>query len=370
MVSKAPILCPHSGLMARGQVMLRPHHHPQQARSTPPREHIQTLERLVVQAVADLHGSPTPGERLATGARVIILSLVLAAGAILYWIPPASGWGLIALVIAGLAYALLLIATHEMVHGTLFGVRSLEFVLGCLLSWPMAWPFATYARLHRLHHRWNGHDARDPERTQALPQDRLSLSPFGRWLQDHPFAVRCLLLGGVGLILDTAMKGRQLRSEDLRLKPAQRLDGAGVILFHGGMLALAISQGAGLRYLLFWIVLERVIGVVVQYRGLVEHHGLWEKAYKPGGASVLPMRLRQLATSRDVASGPWLNAWMGGLPHHSAHHAFPTLPSARLPEASSRINALLRSNHWPLPTRLGSYGEGLSVANASEGAIA
>jgi hypothetical protein len=46
---------------------------------------------------------------------------------------------------------------------------SLEFGLGCLLSWPMAWPLATYSRLYLLHHRWNGLDARDPERTQPLP---------------------------------------------------------------------------------------------------------------------------------------------------------------------------------------------------------
>lgn len=294
---------------------------------------------------------------------MIVLSVVLAAGAILYWILPGSGWGLIALISAGLAYALLLIASHEMVHGTLFGVPSLEFGLGCLLSWPMAWPFATYARLHRLHHRWNGLDARDPERTQALPQDPLSTSPFGCWLQLHPFVVRCLLLGGVGLILDTAMKGWQLRKVDPRLKAAQGLDGVGVLVCHGAMLTLAISQGVVLRYLLFWIVLERVIGVVVQYRGLVEHHGLWNKAQEAGAASVVPQRIRQLATSRDVASGPWLNAWMGGLPHHSAHHAFPALPSARLPEASARINALLRVHHWPLPSRLESYGEGPSVAH-------
>ncbi|MFM7465429.1 MAG: fatty acid desaturase family protein [Cyanobium sp.] len=321
---------------------------------------MQRLDGLMVRAVADLQGPPTSGERLVTGGRVIILSVVLAAEAILYWILPASGWGLIALISAGLAYALLLIATHEMVHGTLFGVPSFEFGLGCLLSWPMAWPFATYARLHRLHHRWNGLDARDPERTQALPQDALCASPVGRWLHHHPFAVRCLLLGGIGLILDTARKGWQLRSIDPRLKAAQRLDGVGVILFHGGMLALAISQGVVLRYLLFWIVFERVIGVVVQYRGLVEHHGLWEKAHEVAGSSLLSHRLRQLATSRDVASGPWLNAWMGGLPHHSAHHAFPAVPSTRLPEASARINALLRAHRWPLPSRLGGYGEAVT----------
>lgn len=326
---------------------------------------LQRLDRMLVQAVAELHGPPTAKERLATAGRLLALSLVLAAGAVVYWMLPACAWGVVALITAGVAYSFLLIASHEMVHGTFWGQRSLDFGLGCLLSWPMAWPFATYARLHRLHHRWNGIDARDPERTQSLPQDPLAASPFGRWLEHHPFAVRCLLLGGVGLILDTARKGWQLRGVDPRLKAAQRVDAAGVLLVHAAMFTLAISQGVVMRYLFFWIVLERVIGAVVQYRGLVEHHGLWERAQRADGGGVLPHRFRQLATSRDVASGVWLNALMGGLPHHSTHHAFPALPSARLPEASARIHALLVSHQRPLPSRLESYRDGRKLQGLS-----
>ena len=56
---------------------------------------------------------------------------------------------------AGVAYALLLIATNEMVHGTLLGWPLLEMVLACLISWPMAWPHATYARLQRSGWCWS-----------------------------------------------------------------------------------------------------------------------------------------------------------------------------------------------------------------------
>jgi fatty acid desaturase len=263
------------------------------------------------------------------------------------------------LLIAGVAYALLLVATHEMVHGSFWGWRSLEQALGCLLGWPMAWPFATYARLHRLHHRWNGLDGRDPERTQDLPGDSLVATPAGAWLGRHPFAVRCLLLGGVGLIVDTALKGWRLRPVDAGLHRALCTDGAGVLGLHAALLVWAVRQGVLGRYVLFWLVLERVIGAIVQYRGLVEHHGLWPDGAGTGAAAALPHRLRQLATTRDVACGAWLNALMGGLPHHSAHHAFPGLPTARLPQASARLQTVLQAHGWPLPRRLGGYGEGL-----------
>ena len=333
--------------------------HPDNTISPPSRQGVRELDLLLVKAVADLHGPPTWVDRLASAGRLLGLLLLLVGAMAAYWLLPAGFAGSLVLLLAGVAYALLLIATHEMVHGTLFGWRSLEYCLACLLSWPMAWPFATYARLHLLHHRWNGVDERDPERTQNLLDDPLPASPLEHWLQRHPFAVRCLLLGGVGLIVATAGQGWRLRRVDPRLDRTRRLDGGGVMLLQSCLLALVIHQGVLLRYALFWLVLERVIGTVVQYRGLVEHHGLWRQADGRAGADPLPQRLRQLATSRDVASGPWLNALMGGLPHHSTHHAFPALSTARLPAATLRLHAVLRSQRWPLPTRLESYASAL-----------
>jgi fatty acid desaturase len=319
------------------------------------RKQVQDLDRALVRAVADLHGPPTWGERTRSASRLFAFALLLVAGMTLYWWMPPGSVGFLALLLAGVAYALLLIATHEMVHGTLFGWPALESVLGCLLSWPMAWPFVTYARLHRLHHRWNGLDGRDPERTQSLPHDRLASHPLGHLLQRHPIALRCALLGGVGLILDTARNGWRLRRVDPRLQAARWWDGLGVVFLHALLLAWAIAHGVLLRYVLFWIVLERVIGAIVQYRGLVEHHGLWRRADAAPLSHALPPRLRQLATSRDVESGPWLNALMGGLPHHSTHHAFPALASARLPIATARLAVVLQRHGWPEPVRLPGY---------------
>jgi len=96
-----------------------------------------------------------------------------------------------------------------------------------------------------------------------------------------------------------------------------------------------------------------VIGAIVQFRGLVEHHLLWR--------SREAQLLTQLYATRTIAAGSWINALMGGLPHHGAHHAFPAIPSERLPLVTRRI-ALVLERHGapPLPT-LSSYGEALRV---------
>lgn len=318
---------------------------------------VRELGSDLCAAVADLGGRPSGGERLRSTLRLLGLGAVLIGAAGLYWRLPLGWPAVLAALLAGVAYALVLIASHEMVHGTLLGCPRLEERLACLLGWPMAWPHLTYARLHRLHHRWNGSDPRDPERTTPLPGERQGAWPLQQLLDRHPLAGRCLLLGGVGLIADTALKGLRLQAVDRSLGQARRRDGVGVALLHAMFLLVALSQGVLGRYLLFWLLLERVIGAIVQFRGLVEHHGLW-------GAQPSHL-LTQLYGSRNVRAAGWLNALMGGLPHHSAHHAFPGIPSARLPLASLRIAAVLeRHGVAPVPD-LASYGEGLSLLGGS-----
>ena len=132
---------------------------------------------------------------------------------------------------------------------------------------------------------------------------------------------------------------------------SQILDGAGVMLLHSALLVLVLWHGQLWRYLLFWLVLERVIGAIVQARGLLEHHGLW----RDHGGHLLT----QLYATRNVAARGWLNALMGGLPHHSAHHAFPWIPTPRLPEATARITAVLASHGLLALPAADSYGAAL-----------
>ena len=75
--------------------------------------------------------------------------------------------------------------------------------------------------------------------------------------------------------------------------------------------------------------------------------------------AMLLIALTQLDATRTISAGRWLNAWIGGLPHHCAHHAFPSIPSERLPLATRRIPlALEHHGARALPT-LPSYREAL-----------
>lgn len=300
------------------------------------------------EAVADLGSVNRPLTLLRIGG----LAALLLATVWLSWRAKEPLPMLAAALLAGVAYALLLIGTHEAVHGTLLGMPRVEFALSCLISWPMAWPFATYASLHLLHHRWNGRDPRDPERTEPLPTERREAGPLRRWQQHHPLLARALVLGGLGLIASTYGHGVRLRGEDRRLAGRLAIDATGSLLMQAALLSLAISQGVLGRYLLFWLVLERAIGAIVQSRGVIEHQGLWRS-----GENHL---LTQLYATRTVGTTAWLNLLMGGLPHHAAHHAFPAIPFQQLPLATQRIEARLNEAGRPALPRAGSYREALA----------
>jgi len=295
------------------------------------------------EAVADLDSVNRPLTLLRLGG---LVALLLTAEW-LSWQTAEPLPMLAAALLAGAAYGLLLIGTHEAVHGTLLGMPRLEFALSCLISWPMAWPFATYASLHLLHHRWNGRDPRDPERTEPLAAERRAAGPLRRWQQRHPLVARALGLGGLGLIASTYGHGVRLRGEDHRLTRRLALDVTGSLLLQTALLALALSQGVLGRYLLFWLVLERVIGAIVQTRAVIEHHGLWGR-----GENHL---LTQLYATRTVGAATWVNLLMGGLPHHAAHHAFPAIPFHKLPLASQRIEAKLNEAGQPALPRAENY---------------
>ena len=189
----------------------------------------------------------------------------------------------------------------------------------------------------------------DPKRTELLAAEWRRAGPIQSWVYRHLLIWRCFVFGGLGLIADTTIKGLRLEPVDPGLAGVRRLDGVGVVVIQGLMLTLAMAKGVFWRYLLFWLVLERVIGAIIQFRGLVEHQGLWVRESTH--------LLTQIYGSRDVQAGTWLNSLMGGLPHHSAHHAFPWIPSPRLPVASERIAAVLCSyGQRPVP-KVTSYFE-------------
>jgi fatty acid desaturase len=243
-------------------------------------------------------------------------------------------------VIAGIFYAFWTICGHDMIHGTLTGWQWFDIILPRLMTWPMLWPYGIYATLHRLHHGWNGIDLRDPERVQWTAEEYQRGSSLLRWYVRHQWFLDIFVLGGIGLIIKTFKNGWKLRTVLTQLRLQFWVDLTGMLLIQAGLLAFFSYQGELMRYLLFWLVLERTAGAIIQMRDHLEHYGLWGQT---GG-----YQLTQLYACRNLKTYPWVGWLMGGLNYHSVHHAFPDIPFNLLPEAFQRIQTILQRHGLPL----------------------
>lgn len=294
------------------------------------------IEKDLQAATADLYRVNFWSGLLRFGALgLIFFSAMFGAwrspGEISFWLWTAA---------AAIAYPFWLICTHDAIHHTLLGWPALEEGLSRLISWPMFWPVGVYAELHRLHHGWNGVDLRDPERVQwTLTEYRAA--PFWRqWYIRHQWLIDVFVLGGVGLILSTFWHGWQLRSLSSRLKLQILLDVGGIVLAQLCLLSILLATHQSLvRYCLFWLVLERTIGVVIQTRGHLEHYGLWHKS--------TGHRLTQLYACRNLTVSPFVTWLVGGLNYHAVHHAFPGIPFDQLAIAHQRVQTLLAKYDMP-----------------------
>lgn len=248
-------------------------------------------------------------------------------------------WG--GTVAAGVFYALWLLCTHDAIHHTLLGWPLVEATLARMISWPMLWPVGVYSQLHRLHHGWNGLDVRDPERYQRTVQEYQQASAWGQWYMRHQWIVNIFILGGFGIIIKTLRAGLQFQDQFPQLRRQLWTDILGMGLAQTILLtAVVLSHTSVLRYLLFWLCLERVVGAIAQTRAHLEHYGLWRQV---GGH-----QLTQLYASRNLQTSAWFGWLIGGLNYHAVHHAFPSIPFDQLPEAHGRIQTVLTEHGLPM----------------------
>jgi fatty acid desaturase len=279
--------------------------------------------------------------------RFLSLGAVFLSLAGLAWVTT-SGWLFVVYgAIAGVVYAFWLVCTHDAVHATLTGWKGFDSWVSRLISYPMLWPYGTYAQLHRLHHAWNGIDLRDPERVQWTQAEYERASPLRQWYVRYQWPIDILIFGGLGFIAKTVYHALRLRPQFPVLSQALLWDGVGILLMQVVIGTVILLQDCWVQYLVFWFVLERVIGLILQARDHLEHYGLWRTAQGH--------QLTQLYACRNLTTSPEVGWLMGGLNHHAVHHAFPGIPFNHLAEAFDRIQWVLEQHELPAMMRDGGY---------------
>ena len=281
-------------------------------------------------AVADLQTTrPWHGvvkTMICAGLTVPLLLLALSA----------QGWAeTIAYAFAcGTILAAWMITTHDAIHTTLTGWTWFDEVVPRMVSWPLLWVHGTYSEIHKIHHKMNGDDFRDPERTQWTAAEYAQASRLGRFYVRNQWFIDIFGFGAFGLIFKTIGHGIRFAPKSKGLRRQLLLDLIGIIVGQSALyLGSAYFFGASvLHTFAVWFVLERMTGAVQQWRAHVEHYGLWGK-----GRHYFET---QNYTCRNLRSNPASRWFFNYLNFHSVHHAFPRVPFYHLGTAHRRFMAL------------------------------
>ncbi|MDM9380347.1 fatty acid desaturase [Chlorogloeopsis sp. ULAP01] len=295
-----------------------------------------SLSQELQQVTADLHRVNAWAGLL----RFSVIGLIFFSLVTLAWSVSNTILFVSVTALAGVFYAFWFICTHDMIHRTLTGWTWFDSVMSRLITWPMLWPYSLYSELHRLHHSWNGIDLRDPERVQWTWQEYQQAHPLLQWYVCYQWIWDIFLLSGFGMIVKTFTKAVRFQKLVPRIRRQMLLDLTGMLIVNGVLLTIVILQGELLHYLLFWLILERIMGMIGQTRDHLEHYGLWGK--------FTSHQLTQLYACRNLKTSSLIGWLMGGLNYHAVHHAFPNIPFNRLPEAYERIQSILQKRGLPL----------------------
>ncbi len=280
----------------------------------------------------------TPGRGLArTIFNVVVLNCLLVAT---FRTEPLAGFVAMA-VLTGTFYSTVMMTTHDAIHHTLTGWFWFDEITPRFLSYFVFWPHGTYSELHKMHHRMNGKDLADPERPTPSVAAWRAASPVGRFLIRWHLPLALFVYGGFGMILRHVVRGFQLWREEPRVRRMMILDGVGIGLALAVTLGVIVTVGVTWRYLLYLLVVERVIGFFQQLRSHLEHYGL-----HGGAGSLVEIRLYNC---RNVSTSLAASQFFNGLNFHSVHHAFPRIPFYHLGEAHRRIASLCDAAGAPLP---------------------
>lgn len=256
-----------------------------------------------------------------------------------FWVEQPAAFVVLALATATY-YSAVMITSHDAIHHTLSGWYYFDEVVPRAFGYFIFWPHGLYAELHKLHHKQNGKDLADPERPTYSTAEYRAASPLGRWAIRNQWWLSLFVFGGVGMLYRHIRHGIKLWPDHRAVRRAMVTDAIGVAVSFGIVVSVVVAFDIGLRFLVYIICVERIIGFFMQLRSHVEHYGLHVDAG--------PLIDTRLANCRNITTSRFVSRFFNGLNFHSVHHAFPRIPYYHLEEAHARIAVLCARAGRPL----------------------
>jgi len=266
-----------------------------------------------------------------TFAVLTTLAVIAAtvAVALTWWEP----WTVVpaVIVIATQQHACFVLA-HDAAHYRLYRTRWLNDLVGRSVAIASGISMCTYRVVHRLHHN-HLYEPSDPD-----------IALHGGYPRGRPYLLRKLARDLAGLTAPktyayffgapaindaTGVASRPLDDTAPRLKRDARRDRWLVVVFHAGAVATAFALGAGVEYLVLWVLpAVTVLQAILRLRAVCEHGAVTD--------------LASPLTAARTNHAPWWARWLL-FPHHVnyhvEHHLYPAIPHYNLPACHRELEA-------------------------------
>lgn len=270
------------------------------------------------------------------------VGIILAAGALVWWVEnrPEAGWvaTVFAQVPLGIALTFLFAPLHETIHRTAFRSRGLNdgfaMIGGAILLIPPRW----FRAFHLEHHRHTQIEGKDPELDGKRISSRVGYLWHITGLPNWIALIRGLIARAAGRADAPYLEGRA--------GPRTIVEARGYLAFYAAVATLSVYFDSTLA-LTYWVVPMLLGQPFLRLYLLAEHVGC-------------PLEADMFRNTRTTLTHPVIRFLAWNMPYHVEHHAFMAVPFHRLPEAHARFRdriAVLSSGYIPYHRALwGSLG--------------
>jgi fatty acid desaturase len=288
----------------------------------------ETWKSLHKELVDEINASDVIRPSAGFYARRALMVFTLYAGgyALLLSAPETLAARLLALIVVAFATVQGCFITHDAGHGAVVSdLRTRSLIGHVLMTFMGGQSFSRWVHMHNLHHAHPNHEDLDPDMQVKLfalyPRDATQKRGLARALTrvQHLALWPLLLLQAFSIKLDTLRYAAADRGRDAWDRPAL----AGHYLLWLGVPALVVGPGAAL---VNYILLTMLFGPYISSIFLVNHVGARRVA--PG--TKLPFLYEQVATARNLPSGPLITFVCGGLNCQIEHHLVPRASMANI----------------------------------------
>jgi fatty acid desaturase len=221
----------------------------------------------------------------------------------------------------GIVLIFLFTPLHESIHGTAFRTAWLNTVVAEIFGFLLLLPPRYFRFFHFAHHRHTQDRAHDPELATPRPAGAQAYAWHLTGLPYWATQVRALVGNAVGRTIPAFVPagGRHKVVIEARLH----------LMAYGLAAATSIAMGRG-ELLWLWVIPALLGQPFLRAYLLAEH-------------AACPLVTDMLANTRTTFTNRLVRFLAWNMPHHTAHHALPTVPFHRLPRLTALLAPHLRT---------------------------